>query len=125
MREVRKFTRVPFKSEVLINAQGENLKGESENLSLYGLFVRIDKKLEINTRVEVMIPLHTPPEDAYMDINGVVARQDENGVGIKFQQIGVDAFINLKNIVSYQCGSEDQVMEEFYSYIAHKDQPVV
>lgn len=125
MREVRRFTRVPFKSDVLLNAQGERLKGESENLSLYGLFVKIDKQLDIDTKVEVMIPIHMPQEDAYMDINGVVARQTEHGVGIKFQQIGVDAFINLKNIVSYQCGSEDQVMEEFYSYIAHKDRTAV
>jgi hypothetical protein len=121
MREIRRFTRVPFKSEVLIHANGEKLKGESENLSLYGLFLKIDKVLDIDTVVDVMIPLHMPADEPYIDVSGVVARQAENGVGIRFQQIGVDAFINLKTIISYQCGDEDQVMQEFYSYIAHKE----
>jgi hypothetical protein len=121
MREIRKFTRVPFKSDVLITANGERLTGESANLSLYGLFVKTSKKLDVNTRVEVTLPSIKTAEGECLDIGGVVARVGENGIGIKFQQIGVDEFINLKNIVSYHCGSEDQVMEEFYSYIAHKE----
>jgi hypothetical protein len=69
-----------------------------------------------------LTPSTTSDED-YVDISGIVVRQDEEGVGCHFQQIDVDAFLNLKNIVSSRCENKSQVMDEFYTYLARKELP--
>ncbi len=121
MRELRQFTRIPFKTEVQLNVNGERFTGESEDLSLYGVFVKISSKLDVNTQVEITIPQLKHPEDENAGISGLVARQTRDGVGIQFNQIGVDAFVSLKKIVTHYTGDETQVMEEFYAYISRKE----
>lgn len=115
----RRFTRIPYQSEVLINSKGQWYRGMSDNLSLYGIYVKSGNRFPINTQVELTIPLGS--EDEYIDVTGLVVRQDDEGIGCEFQQVDVDAFLNLKNIVSAQCENKSQVMDEFYAYLAKKE----
>jgi hypothetical protein len=121
MQEQRSFTRVPFASSVLIMADGQRLHGESENLSLYGLYVRLDNNPAANANVEVIIPLRHEPNETYIGVNGIVARQSETGIGIKFHKIEVDDFINIKRIVCSKSGDESKIVDEFLNYIFYKD----
>ncbi len=124
MAEARRFTRIQYQSEVLMNAKGQWLRGMSENLSLYGVYVRSSSKFEIDSVVELTIslpPAMTTSDEEYIDVNGIVVRQDENGFGCEFREVGVDAFINLKNVISSQCENRSLVMDEFYHYLARKE----
>lgn len=121
MKEQRRFTRVPFDNTVLINVNGERHRGHADNLSLYGLFVRMEFKPDVDTTVEVTIPVPHEAEEKYVGVNGVVARQAGDGIGIEFQQLDVDTFIEIKNIVSESSGNENMVMDEFFRYISYKE----
>ena len=126
MGEARRFTRIPFQTEVLINAKGQWYRGMSENLSLYGIYVHSNTKFDADTVVELTIPLssHLPnTQDEYIDVSGRVVRQNGEGIGCEFQQVDVDAFLNLKNVISSQCENKNRVMEEFYAYLARKELP--
>lgn len=124
MAEARRFTRIPYQSEVLMNSKGQWFKGMSENLSLYGVYVRSSSRFEIDSVVELTISLPstmTTSNEEYIDVNGIVVRQDESGIACEFREVEVDAFINLKNVISSQCENRSLVMDEFYHYLARKE----
>ena len=125
MGESRRFTRIPFQTEVLMNAKGHWFRGLSENLSLYGVYIRSSEKFDLESMVEFTIPLssetETSKDDEYIDVSGVVVRQDNDGIGCEFRQVDVDAFLNLKNVISARCENKALVMDEFYKYLSHKE----
>ena len=123
MKEQRSFTRVPFQAEVLVNVNGERYRGKTDNLSLYGLFVQLQYKPDLETEVEVTIPIADQSEERYVGVSGTIARQDGNGVGIRFQQLDVDTFIEIKNIVTSCSGNEAKIMDEFFNYITYRESP--
>lgn len=121
MKEQRSFTRVPFDNPVLVNVNGERHRGRADNLSLYGVFIRMEGKPDVDTTVEVTIPILHESEEKYIGVNGVVARHAGDGIGIRFQQLDVDTFIEIKNIVTVGTGNENLIMDEFFKYITYKE----
>ncbi|MBT0663381.1 PilZ domain-containing protein [Geobacter pelophilus] len=125
MGEARRFTRIPYQSEVLMNANGQWFRGLSENLSLYGIYIKSNERLKLDSIVELTIYLpgsdDTTNDDNYIDVNSVVVRQDQEGIGCEFRQVDVDAFLNLKNVISSRCDNKTLVMDEFYSYLSRKE----
>lgn len=121
MREVRMFTRVPYQVVAEINSQDTVLRGETTDLCLNGLYMKSAQKLEVNALAELTIPPDNIAVNNPITIKGVVVRLDDEGMGFKFHQVDVDAFIILKNIVSYYCGNEHKVMDEFYANISQKE----
>ena len=111
--------------EVLMNANGKWSRGVSENLSLYGIYIRSTETLDVNALVELTIPFPAELEasggDDYIDVSGVVVRSDSNGMGCEFRQVDVDAFLSLKNVISMKCENKSVVMDEFYSYLSRKE----
>ncbi|GAM08902.1 pilZ domain protein [Geobacter sp. OR-1] len=125
MGEARRFTRIPYQSEVLMNANGQWFRGLSENLSLYGIYIKANEKFDVDAVVELTIYLPESGEamndDNYIDVNSIVVRQDPDGIGCEFRQVDVDAFLNLKNVISSRCENKTLVMDEFYSYLSRKE----
>jgi hypothetical protein len=125
MAESRRFTRIPYQSEVLINANGQWYRGLSENLSLYGIYIKMTGNFPQDHMLDLTISLpeaeSNPDDYSYIDVNSVVVRQDKEGIGCEFRQVDVDAFLNLKNVISSNCGNKSLVMDEFYSYLSHKE----
>jgi hypothetical protein len=122
MGQARRFTRIPFESEILINAKGQWYRGMSENLSLYGIYVKSPTRFEINTVIEFTIPIDpASKDDEYVDVTGVVVRMDDSGIGCQFQEVDVDAFLNLKNLIGSRCDNKQIVMDEFYTYLSRKE----
>jgi hypothetical protein len=125
MGESRRFTRIPYQSEVLMNANGQWFRGLSENLSLYGIYIKSNERFHLDSAVELTIYLpgsdDTANDDNYIDVNSVVVRHDTEGIGCEFRQVDVDAFLNLKNVISSRCDNKTLVMDEFYSYLSRKE----
>lgn len=125
MGESRRFTRVPYQSEVLMNANGHWFRGLSENLSLYGIYIKSNERFNVESVVELTISLPesdgVTEDDSYIDVNGVIVRQDQDGFGCEFRQVDVDAFLNLKNVISSRSENKTLVMDEFYTYLSRKE----
>lgn len=116
--EKRKFSRVPFHIEAEINANGSNFKGEVENLSLKGMLVHIhDHLLELGTPLTMIINLTGVNSNLSINLKGRVVRVSQEGIGIFFEEIDLDSFIHLKNIIDYNVADPEKVKEEFFEYI--------
>jgi hypothetical protein len=48
---------------------------------------------------------------------GKVVRQDDSGVGVQFEEIDIDTFYHLKNIVYYNADDPDQVEDQLVENI--------
>jgi hypothetical protein len=116
----RIFTRIPLKMEASIISNGRVLMGETSNLSLYGMFLKTGTGEKTDSRVRVTLKTNCPQPDMAIHVDGIIARVAEDGIGVRFQDVGVDEFIVLKKIVCDTYGDEPKIMNEFYSYIDHK-----
>lgn len=112
--EKRKNTRVPFNIESAVGYQGRTVKGEVVNLSLTGMLFKSSDEIPIHTPLDIVFFLTGTTSRLTINLNGKAVRVDERGTAIEFNEIDIDSFIHLKNIVAYNEGDEDKIMEEFY-----------
>ncbi len=120
MIEKRKFSRVDFKKEVEIFVNGVKYLGEIENLSLKGAYIKTSHSLQIDDQVEIIIHL-TANTDLNVNLKGKVLRLTADGAGVIFDRIDFDSFSHLRNIIAYNFGDDDLVMEEFFNSINNKE----
>jgi hypothetical protein len=110
--ERRQFTRVHFQVYAEINCQGEVINGRVVDLSLKGLFVYTDKKLDVGEVVDVKLrlPLTNPPLEFHLRAEAM--RNTETGIGFRIAESDVQSFTHLRNIVAMQAENPDLVLEE-------------
>lgn len=120
--EKRKLSRVNFNIRALLSYKGLNFEGDVENLSLSGIFIRTGNKLDIglNETMDIKINMLGSSSDLNINLKGIVVRNDEKGIGLKFEKVDLDSFIHLKNIIAYNFGDEDRIMDEFFNFISEK-----
>jgi len=115
--EKRHFTRVLFKTEAIMQYDDRTFRGEVENLSMKGMFFKVQDTIPLNEPVKVKIFLSGASSELAVDVAGKVVRQDKQGVAVKFDNIDMDSFIHLKNVVAYNSGDADQVTAEFHNFM--------
>lgn len=117
--EKRRFSRVDFNLKAYVYCRNLSIKGEVENLSLKGMFVKTGEKLQPGDVVESTIYLTgtTNPLDISVNIKGAVVRTEENGLVLQFKEMDLDSFSRLKNIIAYNNGNADKVMDEFLNAV--------
>ena len=117
MEEKRKFSRVPFAIGTFFTYRGCSYQGEVHDLSLKGMFVKTPLHADIGAALPFTIQLSGATSDLSLQIEGVVARQTDAGLGIRFEQIDLESFIHLKNIISYNSPDADQIENEFLDFV--------
>ncbi len=120
--EKRELVRVPFQIDATISAENQTVQGKIENISLKGMFILTDGQFKLNDMVRITIHLAGESSDLEIDVTGIVVRKNEKGIGVRFEKVDLDSFIHLRNIVAYNSGDEDQVMDEFCDFVNHKSQ---
>ena len=93
----RQFERVDCRTTALITYQGRAFSGEVENLSLKGLFVKTDQKIDLNETVQVTVYFNGDSGDLSFGIDGKVVRCDEQGIGLSFQKIDTKSLVHTLN----------------------------
>lgn len=115
--ERRKLSRVGFSIGAIIKYKDITFKGEVQNISLNGMFVKTDENIPIGEIVEMMISLIGDTSCLSINLEGMVVREAEDGIGLQYQKVDPDSFIHLKNIISYNTNNSEKVMDEFYDFI--------
>lgn len=112
--EKRRYSRVAFELKAFVNSRNISAKGKVRNLSLNGMLIATDVGLQPNDPVEITLYLSGTknPLDISVNIKGTVVRTEENGLVLQFKEMDIDSFVRLKNIIAYNAGNEDKVMEE-------------
>jgi hypothetical protein len=88
--------------------------GNTENLSLRGLYLKTSHQIPINTPVNVTV-YHSAQSS--LKFNAKVVRKEENGVGLQINKLSADTFAQLRNIVSENSKDRGKVMQETYSML--------
>lgn len=116
--EKRRFKRVLFRTEAIVQHGDKTFTGEVADLSLRGMFVKSARVIPLGETVKARILLSGSTSELSIQVDGTVVRhQQQDGFGIQFHEMDVDSFVHLRNVVIYNSGDPSQVMEEFMDFM--------
>jgi len=122
--EQRKHIRVPFKTVAYLWSLKQDAKeircDQTRDISLKGLYCYSDIKFSTGTHCELELHLTSTSSKLVLFFKGRVVRTDEKGMGIRFEEMDLDSFLLLKNILNYNTGDPEQIDRKLTGYI-HKD----
>ncbi|MEK6202198.1 MAG: PilZ domain-containing protein [Desulfobulbaceae bacterium] len=124
-KERRVCTRTPFLTDVTLRAEpdGLALKADLLNISISGMFVRLDHDLPPGTSCTIGIMVTGNHSRLLLeDIQGEVVRQDEQGTALHFTS-RMEWFV-LFNVYTHYCRQEIEAAggagESVESKVAHR-----
>ncbi len=111
--ERRKNRRVPF--QVMATAETGKIKvnGMVDNLSMKGMFLTTKETLSGSNLLEISIILSGSSSLLSIRLMGSVVRQTEVGIAIEFQEMDLDSFTHLRNVIELNTGDADAAYEEY------------
>lgn len=117
--EKRRFTRFPFKTKARVTVTSGDmlLEGETENVSLKGVFLQTAVILPIREQVEIEIWMPDDPPESKVKAKALVVRHQEDGMGLEFAGMDFDCFFLLQDIISRVSGSPSLVAREFFNFV--------
>lgn len=101
-----------FRTEIQIHYDGKvlQIEGDSVNLSLSGMLVESREKIPVETRCQVHLNLTGTIEPMGVIMTGKVVRHEAAGFGIHFEEMDLESYSTLKEIVRYNTnGDPDKV----------------
>jgi hypothetical protein len=117
--EKRKFTRIPFRTEIKITA-GDRVvfSNELSNLSLGGAYVETTgEPLPIGDPCVFVIDLVGPASLLRVRVEGEIVRSDGKGIGVTFTQMDLDSLIHLKHLIKVHAEDPDLIDHEFVEHL--------
>jgi len=118
--EKRKNRRVLFEVSATVMSGPTYILGLVDNLSMKGMFLNTRERLSGDFPLEVAIILHGSSPAISVRFKGKALRQTETGIAVEFQEMDLDSFIHLRNIVTNNSDDPDAVDEEYYKFITSK-----
>ena len=114
-QEKRKKTRVDFETQVVLKTRVSQITmgANSSDISMKGMFVSTDERIPVGTPCNLEIVLSGTTSRLALGIDGVIACQDKNGLGIVFKSMDADSFFHLKNIVMYNASDPNVIEKEW------------
>lgn len=106
-----------FHGEADLHFEGKSVRGVVENLSLKGMLVRNAELFPVGTPLAIRIQLAGSTAEVSIRLTGEVIRHQEKDMAIEFKGMDLDSFMLLKNVVVYNSGSEEKILEEFNNYM--------
>ncbi len=115
--DARKNVRVPFVTHVSISPKDDSGSQEIEStntrdISLKGLYCVTSRTLPPATPCEIKIKLTGIKEEYSLRINGRVVRRDSEGMAFEFDEMDIDTFTFLKNLLYYNTGEPEKIDHE-------------
>jgi hypothetical protein len=110
-KEKRKDIRVSFRTEISIAYNGEKLHlgGDSVNLSMGGLFAASSEEVPLGMQCQIHLRLSGTEEPIELTMKGKVVRHEQSGFGIHFEEMDLDSYSILKEIVRHNAQEPDLV----------------
>ena len=110
----RKRSRVEFTTSVSLETK--NYKriddADSKDISLNGVFVSTDVRIPVGTNCNILVKLPGGVEDVILNIEVVISRHTEEGMGVNFDAMDPESFNHLKNIAMYNSSDPDEIEKE-------------
>ena len=110
----RNFTRVDFLGEASIRYEDQVIIGNIENLSLQGFFIKTNQSMPVHLPVHVTV---FNQSSSPFSLHANVVRREETGVGVQIDDMDVNSFVRLRNIVEMKCNDQEVIMRETYKMV--------
>ena len=75
------------------------LTGATRDISLKGLYMLTDRRPEVGTECVVVLLLAGPRSRLRVKVDGRVARHGPDGIGIEFNDMLMESYLHLRNLV--------------------------
>ncbi|MGA2229179.1 MAG: PilZ domain-containing protein [Syntrophobacteraceae bacterium] len=118
--EKRKNRRVHFEVVATVLSGPISINGTVDNLSMKGMFLNTRERLSGDSALKVSMTLPGSSSILSMELKGRALRQTETGIAIEFQEMDLDSFIHLRNIVAINSDDADAVYKEYCESIKTK-----
>jgi len=116
-KDKRRFTRIPFKVEAEMTAQGTSYRAEGiTNLSIGGCSLPVTSDLRPGTPCRLILSLSGTSSELTVRIEGEVVRTDTDTVAIKFTGIDPDSLFLLQNIIRYNAPEAERIENEIQDH---------
>lgn len=120
--EKRNFTRIIFQTEAAVASGDLRINGEVENLSMNGMFLRTPDRIPVSANAEIRIVLSGASPEISVETKGHALRHESDGIAFQFDEMDLDSFIHLKNIIAHNRADDGDVAGEFEGLI-HRKKP--
>ncbi len=121
MEDNREFSRVDITVQATVRAKGKEMVSTgTHDVSMKGLFVKGKADWPISTECEVHLILEgqNPPVD--IEVKGRIQRVTEEGVGILFTEVCLEAYEHLHNLVMLNTDNPEKAEQEFSDHLGLK-----
>lgn len=114
--EQRKFTRIPFNTEIRITAGDRTLICNAlKDISMGGAFIFSNESFPEHTACCMDISLIGPASLLQIQIEAEIIRVDENGMAVEFTKIDLDGLIHLHHFIKVHSQNPEDIEQEFKS----------
>jgi hypothetical protein len=118
--EKRNFARIPFQTKAIVRSKDATVIGIVENLSLDGIFLKTPEKLKLNRVVKIELLFTGTSSQLSILLDGKIMRHENVGMAIQFKDVDMDAFLHLKNLISYNTNQMEKLKGEFEKFVNKK-----
>lgn len=109
--EQRHFSRIPFDAAVLVEANGEQRRGELLDLSLKGALVKLEAQHALTPGTNATLHIRLSDEQG-IDMQTTVAHVEGRHTGFRCDHIDVDSITHLARIVELNTGDPELLHRE-------------
>ncbi len=116
----RKHKRVPFEVMATVGSDRISVSGMVCDLSMNGMFLTTAETLGGQGPLEISIFLSGSSSLLSIKLKGRAVRRTVAGIGIEFQEMDLDCFTHLRNIVAQNSEDPDAVFREYQESIVSR-----
>ncbi len=112
----RKEVRILFETKVVLTKGSSEILTEatSIDISMSGININSDKKIPIGTKCNVALIFQGKTSRLLLSIKGVIARHTSIGLGISYENIEVDSFFHLNNLLNHNILEPATIEKEIF-----------
>jgi len=116
LNNLREFSRIEIGLKVEIEREGKDtFKAIAHDVSLNGLCIRSNEHFDKDIACDVKVILGED-NPIVIEASGCPVRSDGEYIAIQFDQLDLEGYSHLKNLILYNTHDSDQVEGEFESH---------
>ncbi len=116
-KETREFTRCQTAMDVEIASGDRFIAGSTRDVSLKGLYVHGERSIPAGTRCAVTLFVGGRGSEVRIEASGRIARVDAGGMAVSFEEVTLDGYEHLKQLVLLNAPDPDQVADEIAQHV--------
>jgi predicted protein tyrosine phosphatase len=117
----REFSRVPLPVRARFKlAGGETLEGKAHDVSMNGVFIETAQTAAKDAKGQLTLIFEPNGESILIHGHGRVTRSSEQGIGIQIDEMELEGYEHLRNLILYNAPDPEAVVSELDEHLGLK-----